>query len=212
MRQFLAIAGLSVLVFAAGYGVRIWVDDHRPLPPPPAPFMGEFAVPRPPPPAQKPFNRAELAAKIEAVRPQMEAYRTRIAAIDAEFERNLASVLTPEQRTRHAENLARRANKAPKPEDTQPLTDEQITGLLQKPLMTMFRNITLQMKADDLNKELKLDSGQQDRVMEFLRRRREEFIALVDSVPPPSLTLMSLAPAAQRLGAPKADPAAAPKP
>ena len=216
MRQFLAIGLLSVLVFAGGYGVRIWVDDHRPLPRPPGPFMGEFstpsATPSAPAAAQHPFNRVKLAAEIEHLRPQMDIYHSRMAEIDAEFERNLLPILTAEQKAHHAEVLARKANQPPKPEETQLLTDEQITKLLQQPPSTVFRNIILQMKSDALSKELKLDSAQQEKVKELLRKRREEFIALVDSVPPPSLTLMSLAPAAQRLGAPKGDPAAAMKP
>jgi hypothetical protein len=92
------------------------------------------------------------------------------------------------------------------------LTDAEITGLLQRPLWGVFNKIALQMKVDDLNKELKLDAAQQDKVRELLRHRREEFLALVDSVPPPSLLYLSLAPAEQRLGAPKPDAGAAPKP
>lgn len=222
MRQFLAIGVLSVLVFAGGYGVRIWVDDHNPLPRPPGPFMGEFATPAAAaaanasanavPASPHPIRRAELAAKIEEVRPQMEIYHARMAEIDAEFERNLSLILTPEQRAHHAEVLAKKASRPTPPPSTQPLTDEQITNLLQRPMLTVFRNITLQMKADDLNKELTLDAAEQGQVKELLRKRREEFIALVDSVPPPSLIYMNLAPAAQRLGAPKADSAVASKP
>jgi Spy/CpxP family protein refolding chaperone len=218
MRQFLAIGILSVLVFAGGYGVRIWVDDHRPLPVPPGPLMGEFA-PKPAAPAAagapKPLNRADLAAKVEQYRTQMETYRNRIAEIDAEFEHNLQSVFTPEQNAHHAARLARAASKAahpPGPEDSQPLTDEEITGLLQRPLWGVFNKIALQVKIDDLNKELKLDAGQQDKVRELLRHRRDEFLVLVDSVPPPSLLYLGLAPAAQRLGAPKSDAYSSPKP
>jgi hypothetical protein len=221
MRQFLAIGILSVLVFAAGYGVRIWVDDHSPLPVPPGPLGSEFA-PKPATPAAaaaaapKPPDRAQLAAMIERYRAQMDIYRTRIAEIDGEFEHNLVGVFTPEQNAHHAARLQRAAAKAAHPaagpDDSQVLTDAEITGLLQRPLWGVFNKIALQMKVDDLNKELKLDAGQQDKVRELLRHRREEFLALVDSVPPPSLLYLSLAPAEQRLGAPKADAGAAPKP
>jgi hypothetical protein len=220
MRQFLAIGVLSVLVFAAGYGVRIWVDDHRPLPAPPGPLLGELTGNRPAPPAPAPaaphpLDRAELAAKIEQYRAQMEAYRARITEIDAEFEHNLQPVLTPDQNAHHAARLQRAASKAahpPGPDDTQPLTDAEINNLLQRPAWAVFNKIVLQVKVDDLNKELKLEPSQQDQVRELLRHRRQEFIVLVDSVPPPSMQLLGLAPAVQRLGAPKADPGAAPKP
>ena len=219
MRQFLAIGVLSVFVFAAGYGVRIWVDDHSPLPVPPGPLGSEFA-PKPATPATaaaapKPPDRAQLAAMIERYRAQMDIYRTRIAEIDGEFEHSLVGVLTPEQNAHHAARLQRAAAKAAHPtvpDDSQVLTDAEITGLLQRPLWGVFNRIALQMKVDDLNKELKLDSAEQDKVRELLRHRREEFLALVDSVPPPSLLYMSLAPAAQRLGAPKPDASAAPNP
>jgi hypothetical protein len=225
MRQFLAIGVLSVLVFAAGYGVRIWVDDHSPLPLPPGPLGSEFA-PKPTTPATtatpppKPPNRGELAAQIERYRAQMDIYHTRIAEIDSEFERSLVAVLTPEQNAHHhaaaLQRAAARAAHLAVP-DGQLLTDEEITGLLRQPLWGVFTKIALQTKVDDLNKELepagmKLDAAQQDKVRELLRHRREEFLALVDSVPPPSLLYLSLAPVAQRLGAPKADAAAAPKP
>jgi hypothetical protein len=226
MRQFLAIGVLSVLVFAAGYGVRIWVDDHSPLPVPPGPLGSEFA-PKPATPATaatpapKPPDRAALAAQVERYRAQMDIYRTRIADIDGEFEHSLVGVLTPEQNAHHAARLQRaaaaRAAHPTAPDDGQVLTDVEITGLLRAPLWGVFNKIALQMKVDDLQKEfepagLKLDSAEQDKVRELLRHRREEFLALVDSVPPPSLLYLSLAPVAQRLGAPKADANAAAKP
>ena len=220
MRQFVAIGVLSVLVFAAGYGVRIWVDDHSPLPVPPGALGSEF-VPKPATPAAaaatapKPPDRAELAAQIERYHAQMEIYRTRLTEIDAEFEHSLVGIFTPEQNAHHAARLQRAAAKAAHPagpEDSQVLTDAEITDLLQRPLWGVFNRIALQMKVDDLNKEVKLDAAQQDSVRALLRHRREEFLALVDSVPPPSLLYLGLAPAAQRLGAPKAEASAAPKP
>jgi hypothetical protein len=46
----------------------------------------------------------------------------------------------------------------------------------------------------------------------LLNTRRERYIALVDDVPPPSLSLINLAHMAQRLGEPQAGPAADAKP
>ena len=51
--------------------------------------------------------------------------------------------------------------------------------------------------------DLKLDDGQKEKMREILRVRRDKFLALVDSSPPPSLTLSRLAPLAQQLGEPK---------
>ncbi len=218
MRQFLAIASLSVLAFAAGYGVRIWVDHTQPLPRPPEQFGGEFSAAKPagataiPVAHERVLNRAELAAQIEQLKPQMDNYHARMNEINADFERNLSAILTPEQNATHQAHLAAAAARAPRPEDTSLLTDEQINGLLQRPLMNMFRNVALQLKADALNKEIKLTPDQQAKVLDLLRLRREKFLALVDSVPPPSLYLVNLAPAVQRLAAPKGAPPAAAAP
>jgi hypothetical protein len=219
MRQFLAIASLSVLAFAAGYGVHIWVDHTQPLPRPPEQFGGEFAPAKPsvssPAPGvpQHVTDRVELAAQIEQLKPQMEMYHARMTEINADFERNLVPLLTPEQAAIHAAHLARdQARTTTHPGVTEPLTDDQINNLLQRPMSQMFRNIVLQLKAGDLTRELKLTPEQQDKVMDLLRLRREKVLALVDSVPPPSLMLMSLAPAAQRLGAPKGTPPTAAAP
>jgi hypothetical protein len=142
----------------------------------------------------------------------METYHARMNEINADFERNLGAILTPDQAAIHAAHLARDQARTPHPGVTEPLTDDQINFLLQRPMSQMFRNIVLQLKAGDLTKELKLTPEQQDKVMDLLRLRREKVLALVDSVPPPSLMLMSLAPAAQRLGAPKGTPPAASAP
>jgi hypothetical protein len=55
------------------------------------------------------------------------------------------------------------------------------------------------MKQDSLIKDLKLTDAQQLKTRELLRDRREKFLAIVDSTPPPSIMLSRLAPAAQRL-------------
>jgi hypothetical protein len=147
----------------------------------------------------------------------MDAYRAQLAEINAEFERSLELILTPEQAAHHAETVKRNAA-APRPQppgtkdDHEVLTDEQINWLQQRSLYTMFRNIALQMSAEAINKDLKLDAGQQEKLRVLLQKRREQFLALVDSAPPPSLLLMNLAYSAQHLVAPKADLAAAPKP
>lgn len=63
------------------------------------------------------------------------------------------------------------------------------------------------MTLEVMTNNLKLDDAQRDKVKDLLRVRREKFIELVDSVPPPSLMLSRLAPVAQRLGEPAKAPA-----
>ena len=83
----------------------------------------------------------------------------------------------------------------------EPLTDDEIDQLRQRSLYGVLWNVAPSMKQDSLIKDLKLDAAQQAKTLDLLRLRREKFIAIVDSLPPPSILLSRLAPAAQRLGA-----------
>jgi hypothetical protein len=56
------------------------------------------------------------------------------------------------------------------------------------------------MTLERMTNELKLDDTQREKVRDLLRVRREKFVELVDSAPPPSLMLSRLAPLAQRMG------------
>jgi hypothetical protein len=218
MRQFLPIAGLSVLVFAGGYGVRIWVDQTRPLPPPPQ-MGGEFAdgtrAPLPPTPngSWTAPNRAELSANIEHLRPQIDAFRTGLHEMDVEFDKGLQALLTPAQHDFYLERRRRMAAaQGSHPHATGPLTDQEIVWLRDRPLFNAVEHISVQWKLDDLDKDLKFDAGQREKVRDLLTQRRDKFIVLVDNVPPPSLALSSLAPVAQRLAEAKAAPVADAKP
>ena len=79
MRDRFLAALLTLAVFAAGFGAGIWAERHRPLPPPPGAFMGEFgARPGRGPCAGTPVNRAQLSEQIEKLRPEMESFRARM--------------------------------------------------------------------------------------------------------------------------------------
>ncbi len=219
MKRSLVIAGLTVAVFAAGYFAGLRVERNRPVPAPPASLMGEFsgksagtgstatpAKQNPPQSgsARSPQNRAQLVAEIERLRPQIDSYRQRIEMLDAEFDRELAAVLTPEQQTsyvagqkRRAERMARGA--AEMASGVTPLTDDEIDQLRLRSLYGVLSMVAPTMKQDSLIKDLKLDAEQQVKARDLLRQRREKFLAIVDSTPPPSILLSRLAPAAQRL-------------
>lgn len=212
MKPRLLITGLTVTVFGAGYAAGLWTERTRPVPPPPAPLMGEFSGKHAPvqgktstaASARSPLNRAQLAAEIERLRPQIDGYRQRLDALDAEFDRELIAHLTPEQaatytaaQKRRAERSAKGAAQAAAKHD--PLTDEEIDQLRQRSLFGVLWMIAPTMKQDSLIKDLKLTEAQQLKTRELLRDRREKFLAIVDSTPPPSIMLSRLAPAAQRL-------------
>jgi hypothetical protein len=213
MRDRVFAALLTLAVFATGFGAGIWSERHRPFPPPPGAFMGEFgAKPGQGPHSPPPINRAQLSEQIEKLRPQMEAFRTRITEIYAEFDRDIDPILTAEQKAKYEKIFKARRGFGPPPDipaDDSRLSDEQIEQLMQRPFRTLAFFVVLPMTLERMTSDLKLDDAQRDKVKDFLRVRREKFIELVDSAPPPSLTLSRLAPVAQRLGAPE-KPADAP--
>ncbi|MGA2016575.1 MAG: hypothetical protein ABSH26_06430 [Opitutaceae bacterium] len=206
MRDRVLAALLTALVFGIGFGAGMWAERHRPFPPPPGPFMGEFDarhgwVAR----ATPPINRAQLMEQIDAIRPQMEAFRTRVGEIYAEFDRDIATVLTPEQREEYERRFRSQRGllgPAESPAPDKPLSDEQIERLLQRPFRTLAFFVVLPMTLDRMTSELKLDEAQRGKVNDLLHVRREKFIELVDNSPPLSLMLSRLAPIAQRLAEP----------
>jgi Spy/CpxP family protein refolding chaperone len=174
--------------------------------------MGEFSgkhAPTPvktstPAPSRSPLNRAQLAAEIERLRPQIDGYRQRLEALDAEFDRELIAHLTPEQAAAYTAGQKRRADRSAKgaaqaAAKLDPFTDDEIEQLRQRSLFGVLWMIAPTMKQDSLIKDLKLTDAQQLKTRELLRDRREKFLAIVDSTPPPSIMLSRLAPAAQRL-------------
>jgi hypothetical protein len=213
MRERALAALLTLAVFAAGFGAGMWVERHRPLPRPPGPFFGEFNPPRRDfgARASAPVNRAQLREQIDAIRPQMEAFRERIVEIYGQFDRDMETVLTPGQKEVYETRFRSQHMYGPPPEmrGDKPLSDEQIEQLLQRPFRTLSFFIIVPMTLDRMSTELKLDEPQREKVRDFLRVRREKFIELVDSSPPPSLMLSRLAPIAQRLAVPE-KPAEAP--
>lgn len=208
------LAGLLTLaVFAAGFGAGLWAERHRPFPPPPGPYMGEFGGKPGGRPARAPVNRAELSEQIDRLRPEMESFRARITEIYAQFDRDIEGILTPEQKDAYAKKFKAHRGFGPPPEitsDDTPLSDDQIEQLLQRPFRTLAFFVVIPMTLERMTNDLKLDDTQRDKLKDLLRVRREKFIELVDSAPPPSLMLSRLAPLAQRLGAqpkPEAAPA-----
>jgi hypothetical protein len=203
MRDRVLAALMTLAVFTVGFGAGTWAERHRPFPAPPAAFMGEFGAKRAPAaPAQNPpVNRAQLLEQIEKIRPEIDSFREHTDEIYAQFDRDMLTVLTPDQDAAYLKKF--RPQHAPQPQDEdKPLSDEEIERLLQRPFRTLAYFVVLPMSLDRMVTELKLDDAQRDKVKDFLRVRREKFIELVDSVSPPSMMLSRLAPVAQRLSQP----------
>src|SRR5579863_326673 len=98
MRERALTALLTAVVFAIGFGAGVWEDRHRPFPRPPGGMLYEFGTGHGSTGhAPQPVNRAQLIEQIDSIRPQMEAFRTRINEIYSEFDRDVDTVLTPDQ-------------------------------------------------------------------------------------------------------------------
>jgi hypothetical protein len=222
MKQRLLIAFVTVLVFGAGFAARIWTEGEVAVPP--APTLGSEFVRPPANAAEKKaatrpgYDRAKLIAEIEELRPQIDAYRARVDAIDAEYDQGFANVLNAEQRKAYeakqaewqkkkADRESRAAAGPPPP----PLTDEDIARLRQRPFESAFYKISFSGRLEQSTKDYSLDAKQQQAVGDLLRARRDKFLALIDSTPPPTIRLTALVTSVQRLADPAAQPAPAAK-
>jgi hypothetical protein len=221
MKQHLVIALLALICFGAGFAAREMTETGPAIPPPPGALGAEFqhgAAVTPasdphghaPAPAktEQPLDRAKMLADIERLRPQIETYRKRLDEIDLEFDHDLAGVLTADQNEKYTVLQKKRAERRAKGEakeaaDTTPLSDEQIVRKQQGPLYNVLGSVAISMRLDSLNHDLKLDEAQQAKVQDLLRLRRQKFLTLVDSVPPPTIMLNRLAPIEKKL---RADP------
>lgn len=221
MTQRLVIPVLAVVAFGAGFGARIWTEGDRALPPPPTSFGGEFvrSQGQEKKNGQKPsYNRAELVAEIERLRPHIETYRARFEALDADYDKAFAEILTPEQRHIFEEKQANAQKKRAEHEAkaaaaaTQgPLSDEEIAKLRQRPFEIAFWKISFAGRLEQTARDYKLDAAQQEKVRALLIARREKFLALVDSTPSPTFRMTALAASVQRLvDPPQAPPAPTP--
>lgn len=225
MTQRLVIPLVAVLAFGAGFGARLWTEGERALPPPPSPLGGEFVRPAAATAtaaekknAPKPYNRPELVAEIERLRPQIEAFRVRFEAIDAEYEKAFAEILDPEQKrlcnAKRDEAEKRRLAHESKAASAPPplLSDEEIAKLRQRPFETVFWKVSIVAKLEQTTHDFKLTPEQQAKERELLIARREKFLALLDSTPLPTVRMTSLAPAVERLLEPAVKPSAATSP
>jgi hypothetical protein len=212
MKDRVVVALLTVLIFGAGLGVGFWAARQRAVPPPPMPFMGEFSGGRglyAGATAHEPVDRAQLAAEIQRLDPQIKFYRAHLQEIDADFEQDLRHVLRPDQQAIRDESMKRRAEeamqRASERDAGKPLADDEILRL-QQPSMRLFRMTVITRDLDQMTQELKLDPAQRAAVLHLLVVRRDSFLTLVDSVSPPSVVLSRLAAQAQRLAQPGPGP------
>jgi Spy/CpxP family protein refolding chaperone len=208
MRQRLSIALVAIVAFAVGLCAGLWVEQHRPLPPPPAGFGSEFSEHRPPYAFNHgPRDRADLRRQIEALRPQLEAFRAQMTAIDDDFSQQFDAVLNPEQRTLHKEFLQRRANTRTHMVEGRSMDDDHLLfALTEQSGRTILWDIVVPLRLEMLSKAFKLGEAQRDKTRALLLTRRTKVLALIDSSPPPSVMLSKLAPLVERAAHPHSPP------
>jgi hypothetical protein len=202
MTQRVLVAVLTIVVFLAGYGVRVWTEPRQPVPPVPASIAQDFARPITPvgAKANRQIDRAKLVADIEKLRPQIIAYTARVEEINAEFDRDFIQVLRAEQREKFAADQKKRAAwDAKRQASRKPLSDEDILREEEGPFSFMYYMITVNPSLEWRTREYGLDPAQQGATRSLLEIRRTKFITLFDATPHPSIRLSRLAPLIERV-------------
>lgn len=206
MTQRVFVAILTVAVFIAGYGARVWTEPRQSVPPAPAALATEYARAKAPASDKKNdqhLDRAKLVADLQKLRPQIDAYSAHVDEINAEFDREFALLLNPEQREKFIATKKKWVERdAKKIADRAPLTDEDIQRAKDRPLTSIYWQVTVTPMLENLAKDYKLDAAQQSSTRALLALRRNKFIALFDSTPHPSIRLSRLVPLLERVSAP----------
>lgn len=205
MTQRLFVSLLTVAVFLAGYGARVWTEPRQTVPPVPAALVQEYSRPASGTDnkSRRQLDRAKLVADIEKLRPQIFAYTARVDEINAEFEREFVTLLNPAQREKFLQNQKKRAERdAKRLANRTPLSDEDIQREKESPLTFIYWMVTVNPGLEWFTKEYGLDAAQQTTTRSLLGLRRNKFIALFDATPHPSIRLSRLAPLIERVAAP----------
>ncbi|MGA3006775.1 MAG: hypothetical protein ABSE59_02670 [Opitutaceae bacterium] len=216
MKLRLLIAALTILVFAAGFGACLWTQRYCPLLPPPIGALDEirgrrFDIRLP---ATGPTSIAQINAEIEHLKPEIDAFRHKFDTLNDEFRRKLDALLTPAQhdlfvkmRKRYDDRHAHHAGGPPPTVEASPSGGATLRlPFLFEPIEGMTSVVVVPLTLDHLAGELQLDDRQKTAVHQLLLDRREKFLALIDSTPPPSIRLMRLAPLVNQLGGPPPPP------
>ena len=171
MKQRFFVAIATALVFCAGYLAGLWTEQHRPLPAAPrCRFLRRIHRPNGQPdtrrPRQPPVNRADCRrpGRVAAPRRSRPSSSAIAARSTTSLSRISKPILTPEQRGRHAKELAdeRSATATSRSADeSRPLTDDAAHLLLrEQPSRSISNDVVI----------LAASSTQQTNDVKFRRR------------------------------------------
>lgn len=201
MNKGFVVALATLIGFAAGTFAGSWMQRTQPVPPPPsggvlselrdAPLNSAPENPDAPKPSGQPLpDEALRQMKVE-----IDAFKKRVEPIKLEFRTQLEALLTPVQKDRLKAIIERPAPPPPKPgEKVDPAKDWRYR--IYDGLDSTITLVVIPFTLARLNEELGLSYAQREAVHQLLIQRREKFLALVDSTPPPSFNLGKLVPQA----------------
>lgn len=106
MKQGVLIVCCTAVVFAAGYGVRLWTEGVRPVPPPPV-VLGPVDAKSDQSQVRRGPSRADFVALVQSVSAGSEVFRKGVAALDNDFDTAFTALLNPAQLATWAENQRR---------------------------------------------------------------------------------------------------------
>jgi hypothetical protein len=204
MKKNLLTIVATIAVFTAGVFAGMWIQRNQPVPAPPIGIMGELRdVPltgtphAPNAEAHKPQDLVALKSEMDHLKPEIEEFKRKVEPIKTEFREKLEAVLTPEQREKLKE-LSERFNNPPPQQPGKPEGPRRRGDGLD----SLFPIVIVPATLDRLTDKLALSPEQRTAVHALLLNRRQKFLELVDTSPPPSLKLQRLAPLVPQIASP----------
>lgn len=197
MKKVLLTIFATSCIFAAGVFAGMWIQRTQPLPAPPIGFLGEIHdVPLSSNAAPNSSDAMpRLAADLEKLKPDIVAFKNKLEPIKSEFREQLNAVLSEEQREKLKLLNERVASAAVESNGS---TARRPSDGMDALLPIVIVPTTLER----LCAELHLDEGQKTAVQALLLKRRDSFLRLVDTTPPPSLQLRRIAPLIPQIAQP----------
>lgn len=215
MKKVLLLILLTAAAFGAGLGAGLWSIRHcSPVPRPPTSLFSEFwDVTRPGSTLQSLVkSRPELAStvncELEKLRPDIDAFRMKMRAIETDFRTQVGAMLRPDQQARFAALQKRHdptralvkaatspapaAQEAPAPAVNPPATpgrDTKVTRMYFDSIEAITAIVCTSYTLERYACALQLDAAQKEQLLPLLRARRDRFIELVDAESPPSMKL-----------------------
>lgn len=214
MKEILKTTIITLLIFASGLGIGIWLRPAQPeLPPPPFGPLPEFGDKG----RGSPFDMdrlpreklKEMREQMEKAKPQIEAFQAKLEVIREESRNKIRAILREDQKKQFdamQEQLqkmadpkcfrdlrqkvkARFGHQPPRQEQSPLAKDDQP----RRPMVRHFEflnTIIYKPLLEKMAQDLKLDENQKKSCEEILQQRRKAVLDLIDSFPPPSMHML----------------------